>query len=281
VSAPEIDPAPPEGTLQRWCLDYLQSTELEHKLSLALPPTALWTDAPAIRLTAPGRPPELVVTARAKKAPGPDAIRDPRRRAELLHTFFHHELQAAELLLWAVLAFPETPPRFRRGLVAIAREEILHMRLYRDALVALGSHVGAFPVRDWFWLRLPTATSPAAFVATLGVGLEGGNLDHAARFAERFDRIGDHDNAALQRRIGKDEIRHVRFAAHWLRRFTGELDFNAWLRLLVPPISPALLRGEPIEREARAQAGLPEVFIDALAAFQVDVQAGPWRAPGS
>ena len=61
---------------------------------------------------------------RARKSPGPEAIRVPKRRAELLHTFLHHELQAAELMCWAILAFPETPEAFRLGLLGVARDEI-------------------------------------------------------------------------------------------------------------------------------------------------------------
>jgi len=35
------------------------------------------------------------------------------------HALANHELQAIELFAWAVLAFPDTPIAFRRGLIAI------------------------------------------------------------------------------------------------------------------------------------------------------------------
>jgi uncharacterized ferritin-like protein (DUF455 family) len=204
------------------------------------------------------------VVARAPKAPGPDAIRDPARRAALLHTFLHHELQAAELMCWAILAFPEAPEAFRLGLLGVARDEIRHMAMYEAHLEHLGARFGAFPVRDWFWERVPSAPTAASFVATFGMGLEAANLDHAARFTARLRAVGDIEGAAIEERIGAEEVPHVRFAIHWFTRWTGGDDFDAWRAHLPPPLSPILMRGAPIDREARLAAGFSPAFIDAL-----------------
>jgi uncharacterized ferritin-like protein (DUF455 family) len=217
------------------------------------------------------------LTERAPKSPGPEALRNPARRAQLVHTFLHHELQAAELMAWALLAFPETPRSFRGGLVHIALDEIRHMQLYADYLALLGHRFGDYPVRDWFWSRVPGAASPAHFVAIMGMGFEGGNLDHTARFAERFRAIGDHEGAALQERIGAEEIPHVRFGVRWFRRFTQAIDstdFDSWVRHIPPPLSPIVMRGAPMNRRDRARSGYPEAFLDALAAWTD-------RAPGA
>jgi uncharacterized ferritin-like protein (DUF455 family) len=258
----------PEGTIERWAHDYVTSTSLAHKLDPPAPPRAFAASAAPVRITAPGRPPELRVTPRAPKAPGPEAMRAPQRRAALVHTFFHHELQAAELMCWAALAFADAPEAFRLGLVGVMRDEIRHMGLYAEHLAALGARFGDFPVRDWFWQRIPAATSPASFVATVGMGLEGANLDHAARFVERFRAVGDERGAAIQEQIGAEEIPHVRFALHWFERFTGEASFAAWSRHLPPPLSPLLMRGAPVARAARLAAGFSEEFVDALARWQ-------------
>jgi uncharacterized ferritin-like protein (DUF455 family) len=139
------------------------------------------------------------------------------------------------------------------------------MRLYRGHLDALGAGYGDFPVRDWFWQRVPSCPTAAHFVATLGVGFEGANLDHAARFAARFRAVGDEAGAALQERVAREEVPHVRFAAAWFRRFAGELDFEAWRAHLPPPLSPILMRGAPLAVAARREAGLSAGFIDELA----------------
>ena len=193
--------APPDNTLSRWAWDYVTSTDLAHKLAPPPTPRAFEDDAPVRRIERPGRPAELVANDRRFKTPRPGALKVPERRAELLHTFLHHELQAAELMCWAILAFPDTPRAFKVGLAAIARDEVRHMALYREAIESYGQRVGGFPVNDWFWERVPRATSAASFVATLGIGFEGANLDHALRFAEHFRNVGDERGAAIQEQV--------------------------------------------------------------------------------
>lgn len=255
---------PPAETLERWAWDYVRSTDLAHKLSPPAPPRGFEEGAPARRLGAPGRPFELKPSSRRFKTPGPEALRSPERRAELVHTFLHHELQAAELMCWAILAFPETPRAFRTGLAGIARDEIRHMALYQAHLGRLGHRYGDYPVRDWFWERIPSAPSPAHFVAAMGMGFEGGNLDHTRRFAERFRAIDDEEGARLQEHVGAEEIPHVRFARSWFSTFTGHDDFTTWLGYLPVPLSPILMRGTPLDRDARRAAGLSEAFLDEL-----------------
>jgi len=267
--------APPPDTLERWAWDYVVSTDLAHKLAPPSPiPREHEEAAPVRRLERPGRPAELVANDRRFKTPRQGALKSPDRRAELLHTFLHHELQAAELMCWAILAFPEAPRTFKVGLAGIARDEVRHMALYREAIEALGHRVGAFPINDWFWERVPRAASAASFVATLGIGFEGANLDHAIRFAERFRAVGDERGAAVQEQVHAEEVAHVRFAVHWFAIFTGRDDFAGWAAALPPPLSPLLMRGSPIRREARRRAGLSEAFLDELERWQE-------HAPGS
>jgi uncharacterized ferritin-like protein (DUF455 family) len=254
----------PEGTIERWAWEYVTSTSLDHKRAPPPPPRVLAHGAPPLRLARPGRPPELRVTTRAPKSPGPEALRAPERRAALVHTFLHHELQAAELMCWAILAFPETPEAFRLGLLGVARDEIRHLGLYEEQLGALGVGLGAFPVRDWFWERVPRVASPLGFVATFGMGLEGANLDHTARFAGRFRAAGDEAGAALQERVCAEEIPHVRFARTWFARWAATDTFSSWSGALPPPLSPLLMRGAPLNRAARLEAGFSPPFVDEL-----------------
>ncbi len=261
---------PPAGTLEAWCLAFLTGTELAAKLA---PPPAPATDeahgwepaAPPRRVGAPGRPRELVRSARAARTPHPTALREARVRARLLHAFLHHELQAAELFAWAVLAFPATPREFRAGLVRLCQEELAHLGLYARHLATLGFAPGAFPVRDWLWERVSGVTDPAAFVALLGLGFEAANLDHSARFAAAFQAAGDAEAARILLRIERDEVAHVAFAAHWFERLAGApLDYERWRAALPAPLTPALLQGRPINRAARARAGLDADFLARL-----------------
>jgi uncharacterized ferritin-like protein (DUF455 family) len=255
---------PAEGTIERWAWDYVQTTSLAHKLAPPPIPQA-WEIQPLARvLSLPGRPPELRVVARAEKTRG---LRSATGRARALHTFLHHELQAAELMAWAVLAFADAPREFRAGLLRIATDEIRHMRLYGEQIERLGHRIGDFAVRDWFWERVP-ASDPATFVAVMGLGIESANLEHTATYAARFREAGDEDAARVQELVGLEEIAHVRFGAKWFAHFRGALEFETWRASLPPPLTPLLMRGRPIRREARLRAGQPAPFVDALEAWQ-------------
>jgi uncharacterized ferritin-like protein (DUF455 family) len=258
---------PREGTVERWAFDYVRTASLAEKT--APPPLPDRWDEPRapLRLDAPGRPAELAVLHKAKKTRG---LQGEEGRARALHSFWHHELQAAELMAWAVLAFPETPLAFREGLVRIARDEIRHMRIYAEQIERLGFRVGSFGVRDWFWERVPKVQTPAAFVAVMGLGLESANLEHAASFAARFREAGDEEGARAQEIVGREEIAHVRFGVTWFETFTKSLDFDTWRRALPPPLSPMLMRGDPLQRDARRKAGQPDRFLDELESWQPD-----------
>jgi uncharacterized ferritin-like protein (DUF455 family) len=258
----------PRGeTVERWCWDYVLATSLAAKTDPPTVPDAWAEDGDARRIVRPGRPSELRVVARAEKTRG---LGSPTGRARALHTFWHHELQAAELMCWAVLAFADTPREFRAGLVRIALDEIRHMKIYDAQIARLGHRVGEFTVRDWFWERVPTVDGPTSFVAVMGLGVESANLEHTATYAARFREAGDEEGARAQEIVGREEIAHVRFGAKWFERFVGALEFESWKRALPPPLTPLLMRGRPIDREARLRAGQPERFVAELEAWQPD-----------
>lgn len=262
---------PEAGTVERWAWDYILATTLEGKLSPPPVPERWEEGAPARRLKAPGRPPELRLVDKAEKTRG---LRSEHGRARALHTFFHHELQAAELMLWALLANPETPLEFRAGLVRIALDEVRHMNLYARQIERLAHRIGDFTVRDWFWERIPCCPDAASFVATMGLGFESANLEHAANFAARFRDAGDEEGARIQEIVALEEIGHVRFGARWFEIFRGALEFERWRAALAPPLSPMLMRGRPLQRDARRRAGQPEQFLDELDAWQSENSPG-------
>ncbi len=261
---------PATGTIERWCWDLILCESLAGKLEPGAPPDpsceSSWEiDAPARRLTVPGRPPELQVTESSPKGPKRGALVHPEKRARLFHTMAHHELQAMELFAWALIAFPETPLNFRKTLVHLVEEELRHLHLYLGHLKTLGHSYGDWPVRDWFWERVPKSPDALHFVSIVGLGLEGANLEHAARFAEWFRLAGDEAGAKVLDQIEDEEVAHVTIAHTWYERFSGEaLDYDRWADLLPAPISPALLRGLPLNKSARIRAGLPAEFLQRL-----------------
>jgi uncharacterized ferritin-like protein (DUF455 family) len=258
------------STVEAWAKEFVLSTDLAVKIAPPPTPKAWEESPPAYRLLRPGRPRELATTERAPKSPRQGALQSAARRAELMHTFLHHELQAAELMAWALLAYPETPLAFRRGLLGVLADEVRHMSL-RDYLATLGFDYGSFPVRDWFWDRVPRCPTAAHFTALMGIGFEGGNLDHTRRFAARLRAAGDARGAELTEQIGEEEIPHVRFALSWFRKWAPEDSFAVWTSYLVPPLTPTVMRGAPIDRAARLRSGMSERFIDDLALGRASV----------
>jgi uncharacterized ferritin-like protein (DUF455 family) len=255
------------ANVETWAEHYVLSTKLSDKLAPALPPTRFTERATPRRLQQPGRPAEFRIARRGERTPKLEALKEPQYRARALHAFFHHELQAAELMCWALLAFADAEVDFRKGLLAICLDEIRHMNLYRRHIEALGSKIGDFGVRDWFWRRVPTCRTKLSFVAVMGMGLEAANLEYAADFAERFRVVGDEAGALIQERIAKEEVAHVGFATRWFARWTGGCDFQTWAAELPAPLSPWVMHGNPIAESARQRAGMSPEFIAALAAY--------------
>lgn len=255
----------PDDTIERWAFDFVQADQLAAKLNPPEPPDRWLVPPPRpVRIERPGRPPEFVVVQKTRRSIKRHQLQNPRWRAQLLHTFLHHELQAAELMAWAILAFPDSPPAFRQGLLGICRDELRHLQLYRAHIEQLGHRVGEFPVRDWFWQRVRTCETPVQFVALMGLGLEASNLDHTRRFAQWFREAGDEEGAALQDLVGDEEVNHVQFAVHWFSEWSGGVPFDAWRKALVEPLTPTMFRGPEIDVERRRAAGLTDDFLVAL-----------------
>jgi len=254
--------------LRELALRVLDSPSLGGKLDGSGAP---WTDAnpgPAERRAAPARAETLrIVPGREARVPPAAGMPDPRQRVRILHAFANHELQAVELFAWALLAFPEAPPRFRRGLLGVLREEQGHVRLYLDRLAALGVSLGDFPVSAYFWSKVGSLDTPARFVSAMSLTFENANLDHAQAYASAARAAGDLESAALLDRILRDEIRHVRFGARWLARFKrpDETLWQAYRRNVDWPLRPALARGPEYDARARRAAGLDEEFVAGLA----------------
>src|SRR6266545_4284940 len=137
--------------LRDFALRILSARTLDVKLA-RLPEGA--TDSrpgPALRLARPARPPNLqIVPLSEARVPVREGMADPAQRARILHALANHELQAAELFAWALLAFPDAPAEFRRGLAWLLEEEQAHCRMYLDRLKSYQVTLGDYPVSGYF-----------------------------------------------------------------------------------------------------------------------------------
>jgi uncharacterized ferritin-like protein (DUF455 family) len=254
--------------IRDFALRVLTAEDLDVKLAPPPVPVAeLSDDAPgrACRARGPGRPPELAIRA-GVKIPALAGMADPAQRPRILHGLANHELQAAELFAWALLAFPDAPPPFRRGLAAILAEEQRHTRMYRARLEAAGAALGDFPVHGYFWAKAGSFHAPLDFVCAMSLTFENANLDHTVDYAAAARAAGDEKTAAVIDQVHADEIEHVRFGWRWLQLWKGEGEsaWQAYARSLTWPLRPARAKGQRFHREGREAAGLDPKFIRKL-----------------
>lgn len=202
-----------------------------------------------------------------KPLPHPSSLHDPAMRIRTLHQFANHELMAVELMAWAILAYPDAPPAFRRGLAWLVVEEQRHTQLYVDRIEQLGGYFGQAPVNDHFWRVGPSLHTPLQWVCAMNLTFEQANLDHAPEFAAHFRDAGDEETAALLEQIELDEIQHVAFGARWLKHLSPkDADlFEQFKRNLTNHHGPARGRAKSsFNEQARRAAGLDESFINAM-----------------
>ena len=96
------------------------------------------------------------------------------------------------------------------------------------------------------------------------------------RGLEGFPRAIDVDVAAAGQTADRGPA-DLRFGAKWFETFRGNgegVTFDAWRSALPPPLSPLLMRGRPLNGEARLRAGQSQRFIDELDAWQPTEQPG-------
>lgn len=253
--------------LREWAIRILSADTMEEKLSL---PDVLTDREPGtpLAITEPSRPPGMQFqrhTSR-EKLPAFHEHRHPDKRAVCLHRFAGHELLAVEIMAHALLAFPNAPKHFRKGVANTLREEQEHVKLYSDRMQALGLKFGDLPLYRHFWAHVPHLTCPIRYISVMSLTFEMANLDFAPMYGKSFARSGDEVSAALMQRILDDEISHVSFGINWLKKLKepDESTWDTWEKNLPPLMTPARAKGFILHEDPRRKAGVPEDWIEKL-----------------
>lgn len=253
--------------LRDWAIRILSADSLAEKL---LTPEQLtdFDPGPPLIFNEPTRPAHMQFqrhTSR-EKLPALHEHRHPDKRAVCLHRFAGHELLAVEIMAYALLAFPDAPRHFRKGVANTLREEQEHVRLYIQRIEELGLKFGDLPLYRHFWAHVPHLTCPIRYLSVMSLTFEMANLDFAPMYGKSFARFGDEASAALMQRILKDEISHVSFGINWLKKFKQPeiSEWDAWVECLPPLMTPARAKGFTLNEAPRREAGVPEDWIQKL-----------------
>lgn len=251
--------------IREWACQILDATTLEDKL---IDPGTLTDEEPGppIVWSEPSRPPGMSFNRRTReeKLPSFQEHGDPDKRAICLHRFAGHELLAVEIMAYTLLAFPDAPKIFRKGVAHTLKEEQGHVRLYIKRLEELGVRFGDLPLYRHFWMHTPYITSPMHYVSMMSLTFEMANLDFAPMYGKSFQHFGDQDSAQLMATILKDEISHVNFGLHWLKRMKQNetSEWDAWEQTLnTTLLTPKRAKGFLLHEEHRYRAGIPEEWV--------------------
>jgi uncharacterized ferritin-like protein (DUF455 family) len=250
--------------MREWATRILSADTLSEKL---LDPGVLTdhTPGPAIVWKEPTRPVGMGFQKHSRKnrLPPLHDHKDPYKRGVCLHRFAGHELLAVEIMAYALLAFPEAPVHFRRGLAHTLKEEQGHVKLYIERMSAFGLQFGDLPLYRHFWAYVPHLTNPLRYVAVMSLTFEMANLDFAPIYRSSFLKYGDQDSAALMQTILKDEIGHVSFGYRWLQKWkeNEKSEWETWVANLPPLALPSRAKSAPFYPEHRRMAGVPEEWI--------------------
>jgi uncharacterized ferritin-like protein (DUF455 family) len=253
--------------IREFARQILEGASLEEKL---FSPEALTDHAPgtALRIDDPARSAEMRFTKRGakEKLPSFQEHHKAENRAICLHRFAGHELLAVEMMAFALLAFPEAPKTFRKGVAHTLMEEQEHVRLYAARLKEMGVNFGDLPLYRHFWTHTSALHTPLQYISLVSLTFEMANLDFAPHYGASFEKAGDTVSAGLMATIFADELRHVRFGLNWLHNFKpeGANPWQTWLSSLSPKVHPRRAKGLIYSREARLAAGVDLEWIDEL-----------------
>jgi uncharacterized ferritin-like protein (DUF455 family) len=225
--------------------EILSGTTLESKYFSA---SINWDEYKSFDLpTAPGREGVIAFSEKQIKFPKAPNLNQKQNQAIALHSFANHELLAIEMMAAAILIYPhatEEDIRFKRGIVSALKDEQKHLKLYISRLNELGYAFGDFPLNDFFWRQMPKLKTANQYTAVMALTFEAANLDFAQYYAKVFRNFGDTKTADILDIVLEDEISHVAFGAHWMKRWREDKDlWNYYLASLPFPLTPARSKG--------------------------------------
>lgn len=222
----------------------------------------------------PGRSGKISFSDKQLKFPKATRLNETDKKAIALHSFANHELLAIEMMAAAILLFPhknEEDLRFKKGIHTALKDEQKHFKLYVERLNQLGYAFGDFPLNDFFWKQMEKLKTPAQYVSVMSLTFEAANLDFAQFYSRLFHSFGDLETAKILEIVLEDEISHVAFGGHWMKKWRQDKKLWDYYRECLPwPLTPARSKGIGFDPEVHGKAMLDDEFVHELVQFDDD-----------
>lgn len=269
--------------IREFALRILSSGSLKDKLYQPDHLTDFNPGAPLI-IKEPARDKEfsLQIYKKEQKLPPLHELKHRDQAITCLHRFAGHELLAVEIMAYTLLAFPDAPSTFRKGLAHTLQEEQGHVKLYSNRLQELGGSFGSLPLFRHFWSQTKFIHSPLHYISTMPLTLEMANLDFAPIYGKAFLQGGDVASSELMGTILRDEIAHVRFGMKWLQHFKPKEvdDWDLWNETIqTMAMTPRRAKGAHFNEESRKKAGVSPSWIQRLKEFSLAPSQSAPKAP--
>jgi hypothetical protein len=110
--------------------------------------------------------------------------------------------------------------------------------------------------------------TPAQYLAVMSLTFEAANLDFAQHYSKIFRSFGDEVTANVLDTVLEDEISHVAFGAHWMKKW--KMDKNLWdyYQSSLPwPLTPARSKGIGFDPNLHGKAINDKDFVSSLVSF--------------
>ncbi|MBA2404979.1 MAG: DUF455 family protein [Bdellovibrionales bacterium] len=222
----------------------------------------------------PGRTGRIILSDQQLKFPKAARLNEDDKKAMALHSFANHELLAIEMMAAAMLIYPhatEEDVRFKKGLLSALKDEQKHLSLYIQRMNELGYEFGDFPLNDFFWRQMEKLKTAAQYTSMMSLTFEAANLDFAQYYAKIFRSFGDNKTAEILDIVLEDEISHVAFGSHWMKKWRGDKKLWDYYRSCLPgPITPSRSKGLDFNPATHAKAMNDDEFINSLITFDDD-----------
>lgn len=222
----------------------------------------------------PGRKDKISFSTDQIKFPKAPNLNMVEKKAIALHSFANHELLAIEMMAAALLIYPhnnEEDIRFKRGIVSALKDEQKHLGLYIARLNELGYEFGDFPLNDFFWRQMAKLKTPAQYTAVMSLTFEAANLDFAQYYSKIFRSFGDDKTADILDIVLEDEISHVAFGSHWMKKWREDKDLWSYYLASLPfPLTPARSKGIGFDPKIHERAMNDADFTQKLDLFEDD-----------